>query len=251
MNGSTHITSAKLGFILPLFVTLALTLGGCATGPSTPPAPSYGMIPMEHSGARVLEHNTIASIKDGHSLITIRPDSGTVRSGVRPSFSVVAVNVGSPLFSFGVHNVSVSYNGAPVNVLSEAALMAEVQNRRAQEKSDSMFAGMLTTAAIALTESGTSEYGGVNLYNTQLGQSIVNQAFSADAAQQDQADQVAEAMLAEYKDTILKTSTVPPEGRHGGSFIMEAVSPQHNGVLEIAIRVGDSLHTVRFRTDRL
>ena len=247
MNGSRRITSQEFRLIPHLFAITALSLGGCAMGPSAPPAPSYRITPIEHSDTRLLEHATAASIKDEHSVVTIRPDFDSVNASTRPSFSIVVVNAGSAPFSFGVRNIGVRYNGEPVKVLSESELVAEVERQKAQRRNDSMMAGMLTTLSMGLTDYA----GGVNIYNTQFGQSLMEMASKADSMQQEQADEMANALLAEYRDTVLKTAFISPDNRHGGSFIIEAVAPQDQGIFDITVQVGQVSHEIRFQTSRL
>ena len=220
----------KIHFI-PLLILL-IGLSGCVTT-------QYSVIPSEG------ENVTLISGTDGQgaasvglaSIVVMEPHSAFFTSGERPGFNVSVINAGQEQFQFGVSNMSVRYDDTELTVLDEETLVKEAKSKKAW--SDFGTSLQFVAAALSVLSGNTSQ-----MTAMAVGQELDKKYESA--------RKLLEQSLTQYRETVLKSETVAPEGQHGGFFLVEKPrSLEDQGVFDITVNINDEAHHFRYETSRV
>ena len=224
-----------------ILMGLLTLLGACAK--------SYSVAPTGE-GAQVQEGAAL-SIKDGHSLVTARP-AAPLEKGERPSFTVAAVNAGQSSFSLGVENIKVQYNGEPVEVLSEEELVAEAERAGFLKKAWGWTKFLAITGGTVAVQAMQIKSGATPAELSPLHtEPHMQTATKMLVADMEEAEKVANTLIGEYQDSILKSQSIPAEGKHGGSFLIEKIRPKDQGLLTFTVWLGGETHTLDFQISEL
>ena len=164
----------------------------------------------------------------------MEPHAAFFTNAERPGFNVSVINAGQEQFQFGVSNMSVRYNDTELTVLDEETLVKEAKSKKAW--SDLKSALWFTTAALSAMRGDMS---------TAL---VLGEAVEKENKR---ATQLLEQSLKQYRETVLETKSVAPEGQHGGFFLVEEPgSLQDQGVFDVTVNVNDEAHHFRFETSK-
>ena len=211
------------------FLFLLVGLLGCVTT-------QYSVKPFEEENITLIsgtDGQGAASVKLA-SIVVMEPHSAFFTSGERPGFNVSVINAGQEQFEFGVSNMSVRYNDTELTVLDEETLVKEAKSKKAWSDLKSAF--WFTTAALsAMTGDMTTAL--------VLGEAVQKE--------NERATQLLEQSLKQYRETVLETKSVTPEGQHGGFFLAEKPgSLQDQGVFDVTVNINDEAHHFRYETSK-
>ena len=216
--------------IVPLLFLL-IGLLGCVTT-------QYSVKPSEGEDITLIsgtDGQGAASVKLA-SIAVMEPHAALFTSGERPGFNVSVINAGQEPFQFGVGNMSVRYNDTELVVLDEETLVKEAKSKKAW--SDFGTSLEFVATALSVLSGNTSQ-----MTAMAVGQQLDKKYESA--------RKLLEQSLTQYRETVLKSETVAPEGQHGGFFLVEKPgSLEDQGVFDITVNVNDEAHHFRYETSK-
>lgn len=208
-------------------------LGGCASTLKLDPVASEDQ-------QEVFQEGTEMIISSKTSVVAIRPSTNTYTSSLRPSLVVSVINRTNEQHVFSTENIEVFVNGESVKIYTYDELVAEIKRQQAW----AAVAVALNGAAQSINaanagrtyHSGTynssyfgnnafsgSGYGSYSGYSYNSAASIQAQATINAQTQASMANIQAQTTnsLNDLSATILKKTTVFPQGTHGGYITLD------------------------------
>lgn len=220
--------------ILIIAIT-GLLLQGCVS--------TYKLDPQVQKGQQeVYQEGVETIISNKKAYIAVRSSTNTYTSENRPTIVVSVLNKTNKSFNFSTENIQVFVDGKAHKVFTYDELVEEIKTKQAwaavataiggaSKSYNASQAGYSYTTgsynSYATTNYGTSAYGYGNYSSTTYNYAAAQQAREAANAQtqyeMQNINNQANASLSDLKATILKKTTIPPKGFHGGYVAFENI----------------------------
>jgi len=250
-------------------VTASILFTGCATT-------QYSVTPVTNTNSKTIYQGgqeTLLSEKT--NVVALGPNSATLQSGKRQSFTVAIQNRTGGDIVFSDEDIKASYRGttgAPelsLKVYSYDELVAEEKKRQAwmavaaglQAAGNSMSAASAGYSNTYGTYSGNtySSYGNnystygsysATTYNYGAAQAAQNAATAQNNANLSRLAAEGKANLESLSSTILKKQTVFPNQWFGGVIQIDMPRFEESGELKFEVKTGGETHEIEFEIEK-
>lgn len=250
-------------------VTVSIIFTGCATT-------QYSVTPVANTNSKTIYQGgqeTLLSEKT--NVVALSPNSATLESGKRQSFTVAIQNRTGRDIVFSDEDIKASYKGITgspslsLKVYSYDELVAEEKKRQAwmavaaglQAAGNSMSAASAGYSNTYGTYSGStyssygnnySTYGSYSAtsYNYGAAQAAQNAATAQNDANFSRLAAEGKANLESLSATILKKQTVFTNQWFGGVIQIDMPRFEESGELKFEVKTGDETHEIEFEIEK-
>lgn len=222
--------------VIALVAATSTVLAGCA-------APTYQLKPVTIPGQEIRYVQGQATTYQNGSQGSIQVTPQGVTNGGRLSFGVAAYNAGKEAENFGIENLSLWVNGAPVHVFTYPEMERQAKNAANAAMIASILVGAVAVAAAANAQStstyqtprGTYRYTYQNSATQGL---LAGVAAAGTVATVKSIGDGLDATLTNMSGTILQTTTIDPEEYYGGRAESDRVAlPESGATLDAMLKV--------------
>ncbi|QUS55790.1 hypothetical protein [Pseudovibrio brasiliensis] len=244
-----------------LLFLFSLGLQACAS--------TLSMSPKLQEGQKEVYDSGVATVisKKQNTIVALRPATSTYESTQRPEMIVSVFNRSAKEFNISTQNVKVLVDGKPAKIRTYEELVADVKRQQTMQAIAAAFAGAADSINAANSgytyhSGSTSVYGnnGYSGYGTYSGRTYnaaaANQAQAA-ASARSQANftairQNAERSLINLSKTILRKTTVMPNGWEGGYIVFEKVEKsQEPHEITFLVETAGEVHEFTFDHNKM
>mgnify|MGYP001237929570 CR=1 FL=1 len=243
---------------IALLIAFTAGLQACALTLSMNPVPLEGQKEIYNSGVA-----TVIS-KKKNTIVALRPASSSYDSTQRPEIIVSVFNRSDKEFNISPQNIKVLVDGKPTKVRTYEDLVAEVKRKQTIQTVAAILSGVADginaeNAGYTYHNGSTTVYGnrGYRTYSGSTYNSTAAQQARAAANARSQANltsiqQNTEHSLSNLSNTILRKTTVMPNGWKGGYIVFENVEKSHEPhEITFLVEASGEVHEFTFNHNRI